>query len=97
MTLATSCTHRAVVDTATAPHRSTSRLAGALNWLAARIERSAELRARRKAARMSEAELQRMPAEVLEDLGVRRDNVSPLIVGLVGPPEYWRAFTGGRR
>lgn len=47
MTLATSCTHRAVVETATAPRRSTSRLASALNWLAARIERSAELRARR--------------------------------------------------
>lgn len=97
MTLATPCTDQTAVETVTTRRRSTSRLAGALNWLAARIERGAELRARRKAARMSEAELRRMPPEVLEDLGVRRANVSPLVVGLVGPPEYWRAFTGGRR
>ena len=98
MTIANPCTDQ--IGAAT-PHRQpgVSRLAAALSWLAARLECGAQERARRKAMRWTVSELQRLPHETRRDLGIPDERVSPLMVGLVGPPDYWRGHVarGDRR
>lgn len=97
MTVATPCTDRTATATATDTVREacTSRLATAFSWLADRLEHGARERARRRALRMTEIELRRLPKQAREDLGLPRE-VSPLITGLVGPADYWGGQTAGR-
>ncbi|WP_200342792.1 hypothetical protein [Rhodovibrio sodomensis] len=69
-----------------------TRTAAVLAVLARRVERGAQARARRKAARMSAAELSRLPEAVRMDLGVNTPDAgrsSPLLQGLLGPQAYW--------
>lgn len=99
MTVANPCSDQvAAAETSVRAH-GRSRLAEVLSRLAARLERGAQARARRKALRMTYAELRRLPREAREDLGIRDYEMSPLISGLVGPPDYWRGHVarGDRR
>ena len=69
-----------------------TRTAALLTALARRIERGAQTRARRKAARMSAAELSRLPESVRMELGVNLPDAgrpSAFVQGLVGPAAYW--------
>jgi hypothetical protein len=68
------------------------RTAAVLAALARRIERGAQTRARRKAARMSAAELSQLPEAVRMELGVNLPEAgrpSAFVQGLVGPAAYW--------
>jgi hypothetical protein len=69
-----------------------TRTAALLAWLARRVERGAEARARRKAARMSAAELSQLPEAVRMELGVNLPEArapAAFVQGLVGPAAYW--------
>ena len=69
-----------------------TRTAAVLAMLARRIERGAQIRARRRAARMTAAELARLPEAVRMDLGVNLPDAgqpSAFLQGLVGPAAYW--------
>jgi uncharacterized protein YjiS (DUF1127 family) len=65
---------RAVAASARPPR---SRLAALLVGLAALIDAAAERSARRQAARLTRAELDRLPREVLADLGLDRPDARP--------------------
>jgi hypothetical protein len=74
-----------------------SRTAALLAWLARRVERGAQARARRKAARMRAAELSRLPESVRMELGVNHTGArrpSAFVQGLVGPAAYWAPSAG---
>ena len=69
-----------------------TRTAAVLAALARRIERGAQTRARRKAARMSAAEISQLPESVRMELGVNLPEAgrpSAFVQGLVGPAAYW--------
>jgi hypothetical protein len=69
-----------------------TRTAALLAALARRVERGAEVRARRKASRMTAAEIARLPESVRMELGVNLPEArppSPFVQGLVGPAAYW--------
>ena len=69
-----------------------TRTAALLAWLARRVERGAQARARRKAARMSAAELSQLPESVRMELGVNLPEArapAAFVQGLVGPAAYW--------
>jgi hypothetical protein len=71
--------------------------AAVLSALARRVERGAQARARRKAARMSAAELARLPEEVRMELGVNLPDAgqpSAFVQGLAGPVAYWAPGSG---
>ena len=74
-----------------------ARTAALLAALAHRVERGAQARARRKAARMTAAELARLPERVRMELGVNLPDAgqpSAFLQGLVGPSAYWAPGAG---
>jgi hypothetical protein len=82
--------------TATNAHTAASgfrtRTAALLAWLARRVERGAQARARRQAARMSAVEIAQLPEQVRMELGVNLPGArapAALVQGLVGPAAYW--------
>ncbi|MBK1695885.1 hypothetical protein [Rhodovibrio salinarum] len=86
------------VPTASHPDtRFKTRTANFLTAMARRVDRAAEQRARRKAQRMTQAELANVPDEVRRELGLdspRADAPSPFLQGLVGPAVYWTPHAG---
>jgi hypothetical protein len=91
-------------DTAAANAGRSDWLAGLLRRVARRVERAATLHARRKARRMTEAELARLPESVRAELGIALPEArasagpSPLLQGLAGPSQYWGVLdAAGRR
>lgn len=91
-------TKAATASTPTASVRDTvasgfkTRTAAVLAALARRLERGAQARARRKAARMSAAEIARLPEQVRMELGVNLPDAgqpSAFVQGLAGPAAYW--------
>jgi hypothetical protein len=71
--------------------------AAVLSALARRLERGAQARARRKAARMSAAQIAQLPEQVRMELGVNLPEAgqpSAFLQGLAGPVAYWAPGAG---
>ena len=71
--------------------------AAVLSALARRVERGAQTRARRKAARMSAAQIAQLPEQVRMELGVNLPEAgqpSAFLQGLAGPVAYWAPGAG---
>jgi hypothetical protein len=75
------------------PARIARVAARALTRAAARLEFQARVRAKRQATRIADAQQHRLPERTRRDLRTGTDGVSALMIGLVGPPAYWRGHT----
>jgi hypothetical protein len=90
----TDLTHGPAIDSSV-PLRARLERIGArlLTRLGERLEAQARVRAKRKAAEIADRQLHQLPEAARRDLSTRVEGVSPLMTGLVGPPDYWRGHT----
>lgn len=85
------CSNRVIPLHATS---QTSRVAGWLHALALYLERRKTLRARRRLAHRAAQDIRQLSDSTLHDLGIRREQAGRVGDGMLGPPHYWRGFSG---